>query len=177
MNFKINIIIVLLSSFLFPNCAAGISQERRDYILSHPHGWVEISVNDNEIPNTPQKEDKKIVFKRPYSCMVAIRINQEPYFTDFVYPFRDEEPYKVESGFRFPAPVGIISLKIIYADCDVVEGKEGTIEEVIEIEVMENMVHKLDFDGNSLVLEETAPNEKITLEDIYDAVIGNDSND
>jgi len=174
-NLKLNVIIAILISFLFPNCAAGISQERRDYILSHPHGWVEVSVNDYQIPKTPQKEDKKTILKRPYYCPVTIKINEEPYFRDYLYPFGEEEPYELESGFRFPAPVGIISLKITYSGCDVIEGKEGTIERDIEIDVIENMVIKLNFDGNSLVLEETSPNKKVTLEDIYEAVTGKDS--
>lgn len=177
MNLKLNVIIVIIISFIFPNCAAGISRERRDYILSHPHGWVELSVNDYQIPNTPQKEDKKTILKKPYHCPVTIKLNDEPYFRDYVYPFGEEEPYEVESGFRFPAPVGIISLRITYSGCDVIEGKRGTIERDIEIDVIENMVIKLNFDGNSLVLEETSPNKKVTLEDIYKAVTGKDSKD
>ena len=177
MHLKSNVIIAVIISFLFPNCAAGISQERRDYILSHPHGWIEVSVNDYQIPKTPQKEDKKTIFKKPYYCPVAIEINEEPYFRDYIYPFGEEEPYEVESGFRFPAPVGTISLIISYSNCDVIEGTEGTIVRDIEIDVIENMVIKLNFDGNSLVLEETSPNKKVTLEDIYKAVTGKDSKD
>lgn len=177
MNLKLNVMIPIIIFLLFPSCAAGISQERRDYILSHPHGWVELSVNDYQIPNTPQKEDKKTILKRPYYCPVTIKINEEPYFRGYIYPFGEEEPYGVESGFRFPAPVGIISLKIIYSGCDVIEGKEGTIVRDIEVDVIENMVIKLNFDGNSLVLEETSPNKKVTLEDIYEAVTDKDSKD
>ncbi len=177
MKLKFNVIIVILISFLFPSCAAGISQERRDYILSHPHGWVELSVNDYQIPKTPQKEEKKTILKKPYYCPVTIKINDEPYFRDYVYPFGEEEPYGVESGFRFPAPVGIISLRITYSDCDVIEGKEGAIVRDIEIDVIENMVIKIHFDGNSLVIEETSPNKKITLEDIYEAVTAKDRKD
>ncbi len=177
MNFKFNVIIVILIPFLFPSCAAAISQERRDYILSHPHGWVELSVNDYQIPKTPQKEEKKTVFKRPYQCPVTIKINEEPYFRDYVYPFGEEEPYGIESGFRFPVPIGIIFFEIIYSGCDVIEGKEGNINRDIEIDVIENMVLKLNFDGNSLVLEETSPNKKVTLEDIYEAVTGKGGKD
>ena len=58
-----------------------------------------------------------------------------------------------------------------------IEGKEVNIVRDIEIDVIENMVIKLNFDGNSLVLEETSPNKKVTLEDIYKAVTDRDSKD
>jgi hypothetical protein len=174
-NLKFNIIVVVLIPFLFPSCATAISQERRDYILSHPHGWIELSFNDYQIPNTPRKEEKEAIYKRPYQCGVTIKINEEPYFRDYVYPFGEEEPYSVKSGFRFPAPVGNISFKIIYSGCDVIEGEEGTLEQAIEIDVMENMVQKLKFDGNSIIIEEITPNKTITLEDIYKAVTSKNS--
>ena len=39
-------------------CAAVIDQtERRDYILAHPHGWIELTVADESIPMVPLSEE------------------------------------------------------------------------------------------------------------------------
>jgi hypothetical protein len=164
-------------SFLFPSCARAISQERRDYILAHPHGWVELSFNDYQIPSIPVQEKKKTVFLKPEQCRVTVEIDDEPYFSDSVYPFGEVEPYRVESGFRFPAPVGLTSLRFFYSGCDVGEKEEesGSVEQLVEITVQENMVHNLAFDGTSLTTSEVTPNKAVTLEDIYDAVTGKTS--
>lgn len=31
-------------------CAASLPVERRDYILSRPHGWVEVTIADGGVP-------------------------------------------------------------------------------------------------------------------------------
>jgi hypothetical protein len=173
MNLYNKILLAVIVSFLFPSCARAISQERRDYILAHPHGWVELSFNDYQIPSIPVKEKKKTVFVKPEQCRVTVSIDDEPYFSESVYPFGETEPYRVESGFRFPAPVGPAALRLTYSGCDAGEQEEsGSVEQAIEINVAEGIVHNLDFDGTSITAGEVSPNRAVTLEDIYDAVTG-----
>jgi len=175
MNLQNKILLAALFSFVFPSCARAISQERRDYILAHPHGWVELAFNDYQIPNIAVKEKKKTVFVKPERCWVTVKIDDEPYFSDSVYPFGEVEPYRVESGFRFPAPVGLTSLRLTYSGCDVgAEEESGSVEQLVEINVVEDMVQNLGFDGTSITTGEAAPNKAVTLEDIYDAVTGKD---
>lgn len=177
MNLHNKLLMAVVFSFMFPSCARAISQERRDYILAHPHGWVELSFNDYQIPSIPVKEKKKTVFVKPEQCRVTVEIDDEPYLSDSVYPFGEVEPFRVESGFRFPAPVGLTSLRLTYSGCDVGEKEEetGSVEQLVEINVQENMVQNLGFDGSAITTGEVTPNKAVTLEDIYDAVIGKNS--
>ena len=123
------------------------------------------------------KEKKKTVFVKPEQCRVTVEMDDEPYFSDSVYPFGEVEPYRVESGFRFPAPVGLASLRLTYSGCDVGEKEDesGSVEQALEITVQENMVQNLAFDGSALTTGEVTPNKAVTLEDIYDAVTGKNS--
>jgi hypothetical protein len=166
--------LVLLGALL-PGCATALSQERRDYILAHPHGWVELSVKDEKIPDVPVEEDGKEVLEKPSSCRVRIEIDEEPYFGDYVYPHGEEQPYVVDSGFRFPVPVGEVELAVSYSGCDIEEGERATRETGIVVNIEEGTALDVAFDGQSLVAGVASPDTKVTLEDIYEAVTGSRS--
>ena len=116
---------LLLLGALLPGCATALSQERRDYILAHPHG--------------------------------------------------EELPYAVDSGFRFPVPVGDVELYVSYSGCDIEEGKPANRETGIVVNIEEGTALEVAFDGQSLVAGVASPDTKVTLEDIYEAVTGSRS--
>ena len=163
---------LLLLVAVAPGCATALSQERRDYVLAHPHGWIELSLKHQGIANISVEKDGETVLERPRSCHVRIEINEEPYFGDFVYPYGEEEPYMVDSGFRFPVPVGDVELNVLYSGCNIEEAEETTRAADIVVNIEEGMVLDVDFDGDSLVAGVPSPDSKVTLEDVYEAITG-----
>ena len=131
---------------------AEFSEERRDYILAHPHGWVELTVDDRAIPQVPSRDEEHPGTVRPAFCSVHVDLGPEPVVRGAAYPTGDAAPYTAKSGFRFPAPVGAAHLRLAYSGCDVEAGKLATVEAEARIVVEENRVTALSFDGNRLVI-------------------------
>ena len=155
-----------------PGCATASSQDRRAYILAHPHGWVEITISDAYIPDVPPSEDSDDPWSRPFSCGVSVRLNEEPMLRDSAYPSGESAPYSARTGFRFPAPIGATALEFSYSRCRV------SGDEVVELElqaillVEENKTHEIVFNGEELAVRDPRPNEVVTLEDVYEAITG-----
>ncbi|OFW64360.1 MAG: hypothetical protein A2Y74_02555 [Actinobacteria bacterium RBG_13_63_9] len=165
--------IALTLCVLFVSCAASVSRDRRDYILAHPHGWIEVTIKDSEIPFLPPSEkepDKPVV---PYSCYVSVDLNNEGFLSDYAYPFGETEPFTVDTGFRFPAPVGMSELKFKYSGCDVsADGKESSVTIKGEIPVEEGNVTEMLFNGSHLTFRPPRMDPVVTLEDVYEAITG-----
>lgn len=151
-------------------CASTL-QERRDYILAHPHGWVEVSLADPNVPQVPVSEDEPGL-ARPESCSVEISLDREPFVYGSAYPVGDAPPYTVETGFRFPAPVGPALLAVQYRGCDVADGKASLASAELYVGVEEGRVIEVHFDGAALVADPPRENPVVTLDDIYEAVTG-----
>jgi len=151
-------------------CASTL-QERRDYILAHPHGFVELSLDDRAVPQVPASdEDPTLV--RPESCSIEVLLDREPFVYGSAYPIGDAPPYAAETGFRFPAPVGPALLSISYAGCDA-GGDEGTPTKAeLYIGVEEGRVVEVHFDGAALAADPPRDDNVVTLDDIYQAVTG-----
>src|SRR5688572_6221774 len=94
-------------------CASTI-QERRDHILAHPHGWVELSLDDRAVPPVPASEEDPDRLVRPDSCSVKVLLDREPFVYGDAYPTGDAAPYAAKTGFRFPAPVGSALVGVEY---------------------------------------------------------------
>jgi hypothetical protein len=154
------------------SACAGTSQERRDYILAHPHGWVEVSVDDRAVPQVPSRDEERPGLIRPESCSLQVSLDGEPFMYGSSYPIGDAPPYTGKSGFRFPAPIGSTHLKLEYSGCDVSGEKLSTVEAEVPIVVEENRVTEVEFDGLRLAPLATRPNSVVTLEDVYRAVTG-----
>ncbi len=163
---------VLVLLLLVPACATGISDDRRAYILAHPHGWVELTIQDTQVPNIPPPEDSKEGPQMPTSCRINVEIDNEDFLWDDAYPKGEQEPYEVESGFRFPVPVGVSELYFSYSGCRVRDGEVESIELAVMLMIAENMVHEIAFDGNALLPMEPRENRKVSMEDLYEAVTG-----
>ncbi len=168
---------LFLLCFSIAACAATLAMERRDYILAHPHGWVEVSIVDKNIPLIPNfdEESKKErgAWVKPERCSVRIQLNEEDFVYDSVYPLGAEPPFEVTSGFRFPAPVGAALLKLTYGGCRVEGEKEKSVEMAAMISVEESMTLEIHFDGAELVFDAPRPDRVVTLEDVYEAITGN----
>jgi len=108
-------------------------------------------------------------------------LNNEPFVRETIIPFGENPPYKTDTGFRIPAPVGELELKFYYSGCsgyEIIEDQEENPKKVLHelefihhIEVKNNMVLKLSFSGNDLVNNVIKPNEKITLKEINQKLI------
>jgi hypothetical protein len=152
-------------------CASTL-QERRDYILAHPHGWVELSLADRAVPQVPESDDEPDTLVRPDSCSVEVLLDREPFVYGSAYPVGDTPPYSAATGFRFPAPVGPALLAVQYRGCDVADGKASVASAELSIGVEENRVVEVHFDGAALAADPPRDDTVVTLDDIYQAVTG-----
>lgn len=169
--------IVLFIVLLSTSCAnANVSRNREAYILSQPHGWVEIEFFDAEVPPDPPskdvtKEELESWQPRPPSCYLKIKLNNEKFLYESIYPYGEAPRYIVDTGFRFPAPVGSFFLEIVYEGCDVdQEGTTASQSATMDILIEENMVTPIKYNGRDFNLETIKENTVITLDDIYTAI-------
>ncbi len=157
----------------FCGCArANVSKNREAYILSQPHGWIEITVTDDNVPSAlPPKDlprDKKKSWEpKPPSCGFIVKLNNEEFLYESIFPFGTVPPYVVDTGFRFSAPVGDFEIKIQYMGCDIENEEKTTVSFSSTISIDENMVTPVFYDGTSFFVDEMKENTVITLEDIY----------
>jgi len=151
---KSNFIVVsMLITISLCGCArANVTQNREAYILSQPHGWIEITVKDVNVPSVLPPKDL------PPENITSWK--SQP-------PDCDAPPYRVDTGFRFPAPVGDFRIEIIYSGCNVETEKSAPISFSTTITIEENKVVPALFDGFSFIFNEIEENDVITLEDIY----------
>jgi hypothetical protein len=156
----------------FAACASTLPIERREYILSRPHGWIEITIEDAAIPVVPLSDEDPTQLGRPEYCRLEVRLDREPYVDGALYPDGDQEPFRVRSGFRIPVPVGTVSLTGAYLGCDMADGKPAPVDYAVEVTVTESMVTELSFDGEVMSVGATRADTAVTLERIYDAVSG-----
>jgi hypothetical protein len=175
-----NILICLLMLISLLGCAknvvANISEDRKAYILSQPHGWIEIELVDDNIPSAIKPaelpaEDAAQWKPSPPSCFILVRLNNEKFLYEEIFPFGASPPYIVETGFRFPAPVGAFELEIYYGGCDV-ELKDGepiqsSQKLFSEIEVDEGWVTTVFTSGDSITIDPPRANTVITLDDVF----------
>ena len=152
-------------------CASTLV-ERRDYILAHPHGWVELSLDDRAVPQVPESEEEPDSLVRPHACSVEVLLDREPFVYGSAYPVGDAPPYTAESGFRFPAPVGPALLSVQYAGCDVEGDQAASVSVQLSIGVEENRVVEVHFDGTGLLADPPRDDAVVTLDDVYEAVTG-----
>jgi len=157
---------------LAPLACASTIEERRDYILAHPHGWVEVSVEDQAVPQVPSSEDRPSDLVRPESCSIEVHLDRESFVYGHAYPTGDSPPYSVKTGFRFAAPVGALQLLITYSGCDFEAGKASSASAGLSIAVEEDRVTEVHFDGVQPAAEPSRENSVVTLDDIYEAVTG-----
>jgi hypothetical protein len=155
-----------------PLACASTSEQRRDYILAHPHGWVEVSLDDRAVPQVPKSEDEPGSRVRPESCAVQVLVDREPFTYGSAYPIGDSPPYSARTGFRFPAPAGQSRVEVSYSGCDVESGKVSGVIAELTIAIEQDRVSELRFDGSQLVALPPREDSVITLEDVYRAVTG-----
>jgi hypothetical protein len=165
-------IVMFFFCLSFVGCAKAVTQTRDAYILAQPHGWIEIEVLDTEvfaIPMPPDltEEERANWQSAPPACFLTVTLNNEQFISENIFPFGEESPYKVDTGFRFPAPIGDFKITLIYSGCDIEEGESTSITLSTKITVHENMVTPILFDGVNIFEAEAEDNSVITLDDIY----------
>jgi hypothetical protein len=164
-------LLALAILFIPATACAGASVDRRAYILAHPHGWVELTIFDSQVPDIPPRRDDG-EWGKLGDCSVHVYINSEPLLRDSAYPDGEAAPYVVDTGFRFPAPVGDSDVGLNYVGCRVEDEEKATVDSSTTLRIEEDQMHELRFDGSSLSALAPVPNEVITLEDVYEAVTG-----
>ena len=165
-------IVMFFLCLSFVGCAKAVTQTRSAYILAQPHGWIEIEVVDTNVfakPIPPDlTEEEKADWKQvPPSCFLIVSLNNENFISENIFPFGEESPYKVDTGFRFPAPIGVFKISLTYSGCDIEDGESISITLSSKITVYENKVTPITFDGAKISMVEPEENTVITLEDIY----------
>ena len=157
---------------LAPIACASTVDQRRDYILAHPHGWVEITIDDAAVPQVPESDEKQAALIRPERCTVSVELDREPFVYGSAYPAGDTPPYAAKTGFRFPAPVGAAELKLEYGGCRVRSSERSEVVTQIPIAVEAGRVTEVRFDGTQLTALPARDDAVVTLDDIYEAVTG-----
>jgi hypothetical protein len=151
---------------LAPIACASTVEQRRDYILAHPHGWVEVTVDDTAVPQVPESDERGAPRVRPSACSIEVRLDREPFVYGSAYPIGNAPPYAAKTGFRFPAPVGAADAHLTYTGCR--ERAEVTAHSPVVVE--EGRVSEIRFDGAQLTTLPVRDDSVVTLEDIYEAV-------
>lgn len=164
----------LISTFLLflPSCATAASEDRRAYILAHPHGWIEVTIADPFIPDVPSRLGSEEPWQVPESCTVKVSVNDEPFLSDRAYPIGEHALYRADTGFRFPVSVGATALRFSYQDCRVAENQVVDVRLDALILVEKDKTHEVVFDGQTLETREPRPSTVVTLEDVYEAITG-----
>ncbi len=159
-------------------CASSLPIERRDYVLAHPHGWVEVAIDDRAVPLVPETEVKgdEVVVKdwvKPAICFVSVLVDGEEYVDAVqVFPQGERAPFRADSGLRFPVEVGMPTLKLRWSGCRV-KGEETTsVEDEIFIAVERDRVTDVQFDGNQLATAAPREDTVVSLDDVYEAITG-----
>ena len=165
-------IISFLSVLSCLACGATVSQSRRAYITSRPHGWVEVSIFDKRIPFVPASDSNSGDRSGPEKCRFMLKLNGELFLTEDLFPIGPTEPFVVETGFRFPAPIGKGTLNLTYRGCRFDGSEEHIVKASTRIQINSGMVTPIHFDGELVSAGPEWPDTEVTLEDIYEAITG-----
>ena len=165
-------IIFFLSVISGLACGATVSDSRRAYITSRPHGWVEISFFDQLVPFVPTSDSDSGDRSGPEKCTFTLKLNGELFLTEDLFPIGPTEPFVVETGFRFPAPIGKGKLDLTYRGCRFEGNKEHVVKASTRIQIHSGMVTPILFDGELVSTGPEWADTEVTLEDIYEAITG-----
>jgi len=160
------IIISIILNFTFVGCAKAISPPRADYILSKPHGWLEVTIKDEEIPAVPQEKGKEKTGPIPPYCSLTVYHNNERFITESLDPVGDQPPYKLDTGFRFPLPSGAGEIELIYSGCEPDQEEPQSIKQKFSVFIDEGHVSPISFDGNVVAVGVNYENKTANFESI-----------
>ena len=170
--------LILLIGVAAVACASSLPIERRDYVLAHPHGWVEVKIDDRAVPLIPRVEHEggESVVKdwvKPSMCFASIEIDGEEYVDSTqVFPQGERAPFRADTGIRFPVPVGMPVLRLTWSNCRVKGDDTESVEQAIFIAVERDRVTDVRFDGTTLSTAVPREDTVVTLDDVYEAVTG-----
>lgn len=155
-------------------CASSLPIERRDYVLAHPHGWVEVRIDDRSVPLFPETDDEEVThWVEPPYCAVSVDIDDEE-FVDHVQVFLRGEraPFRADSGIRFPVPVGRPMSRLRWDGCRVEGDAIASVAHELFIAVERDRVTEVLFDGAGLAASAPRADTVVTLDDVYQAITG-----
>ena len=118
-------------------------------------GWIEVAViNENvQCPDAGMEEKESPC--PPPQCLLEVRLNKEPLSMQQMSAFGEEPPFRVDAGFRFPAPPGAHDVSMAFlcsSDPDsAAKSIGGQVHATSTIEVRKQTVTSLEFDGKSII--------------------------
>lgn len=161
----------VILAFLHSGCAMAVSPSRESYILAKPHGWIELTVVDQQIPARPPGKEEDNPAPKPPWCKIRVEFNREDFLSDPLFPLGDTPPYYLDTGFRFAVPVGRGTLVVRYNDCRVQDGKLSDKRFVTQVEIQEGFITPVLLNGEDLMVGALTPNTKATLEEVNQRLI------
>ena len=159
--FKIQVFVILTT---LSGCVSAVSPAREAYILAKPHGWIELAVLDNTIPSRPIKSSDDTNQSLPPRCSLILSINGENYLSENLAVSGSFAPYSLKTGFRISAPEGESLIKLNYIGCRLKDSKLISISVEVTINVVENFVTPLTFNGAEIIVGAQASSTVVTLE-------------
>ena len=159
-------IALLIAVLGIPGCASAQAVAPREgYILAHDHGWVEIAILDDSVPMySSTDESGRTTESAPGLCSLTVSLNGEPFLQSPLYPAGSSAPYRVDSGFRFPAPVGLFAARISYSGCRGGEYADRNLP--FTLVVASGQVSAVSFDGDAVETGAPAPDDAVTLQSL-----------
>ena len=154
---------------IMAGCARAVSRPREAYILARDHGWIELTLTDQDIPAAPVEpaRGQPPPPAQPPYCSVKVTVDGESFLDEVVYPKGDQPPYRASTGFRLPVPTGLLSVELSYHGCHPVAGQEEQARTAsAQVSVPKDMVAVLRYDGAVIIQGETKRNDAVTLEEI-----------
>jgi hypothetical protein len=162
-NYKVVWFIFLL---VISGCATAVTPAREAFILARPHGWIELTIVDDNVPAIPVKDDNTLTKAQAPRCSIVMSINGENYLSEQILATGDNTPFSINTGFRIAVPAGNALLKLNYIGCKVEKGRFTNYITKVNTTVAEDFITSLSFDGMVLSTQEQRRNEYITLEAI-----------
>ena len=154
-----------MAVLLVPACAAAQGESpRQSYILAHDHGWVELTIADVSVPAHPVQDDSgRPTFARP-DCSLELKLSDERFLAETLTPAGAAPPYRVDSGFRFAAPTGLLAASLTYRGCRDSTAPDVTVSFPVVVDA--GRVTQITFDGSLANAKVPASDTAVTLESL-----------
>ncbi|MFQ5415622.1 MAG: hypothetical protein ACE5FL_01110 [Myxococcota bacterium] len=129
-------------------CSTGGSGDRAARATDTvAHGWIDFTVDDNNVSADPIAELAGHPAKPP-RCELIIDLDGRTVLSEVLWPNGASPPFSIVSTFRFAAPPGDHGATIHYTGCRAAAGQRDSITAEIRIPVRRSQVTRVRFDGS-----------------------------
>jgi hypothetical protein len=117
--------------------------------LPPSQGWVELTLEDDEVPADPISLGGGGPALPP-PCHVEVDLGGRTVLSSVLQPSGQSPPFSVASTFRFAAPAGEHATTLTYVGCRTFGDQLDSLEVELRIPVRSGQVTHLRFDGSTL---------------------------